>query len=109
MKGCILKLLLLLVLLLSLLCLKKSMFEYFSNQSDNNTHKLNKIIKKFEKKYKLNHIRTECSRELNNLVNSKSSRDKVYDIIKNGDMASLVLIDSPKEIVELRDCVMKSF
>lgn len=108
MKNSIIGLLLVLILLLALLCLKSSMMEYFT-QKDTNHKKLSKLIKKLEKKYKLGHIKEKCHREYNNVINDSSCRDKIMDLLKTEDLSSLMLIQSPKEIVELRDCALDNF
>ena len=108
MKNSIIGLLLVLILLLALLCLKSSMMEYFT-QKDPTHKKLSKLIKNLEKKYKLGHIKEKCSREYNNVINDSSSREKIMDLLKTEDLSSLMLIQSPKEIVELRDCALDNF
>ena len=104
MKKNIICLLLVLILIITILCLKITMVEYFSDS----TKEFKKVVRKLEKRFKTDKIKQICKREYENCLNSEKAKKKLIKIFNEEDFIALSLLTSPKEIVELRDCAIKN-
>ena len=97
---------LLCIILLSLviLTLKASIFEHFDNRKE-----FKKIVRKLEKQYNTKNIKDKCSVEYKACLNSEQARTTLIKLFKNYDIGKLMLLKSPKEVVDLRECVMSYY
>lgn len=93
-----------LLIFIILLALKSSVFEHFDNKKE-----FKKIVKKLERQYNTDHIKTKCRSEYNECLNSEVARTTLLKLFKNYDISGLMLLKSPKEVVDLRECVMDNY
>ena len=94
------------IILLSfmILSLKVSIFEHFDNKKE-----FKKIVKKLEKQYKTQKIKDKCKLEYDACLNSELARTTLIKLFKSYDLGKLMLLKSPKEVVDLRECVMSYY
>lgn len=94
------------IILLSLviLTLKVSIFEHFDNKKE-----FKKIVKKLEKQYNTKNIKDKCNIEYKACLNNETARATLIKLFKNYDIGGLMLLKSPKEVVDLRECVMSYY
>lgn len=91
-----------LVIVLLFLCLKTTMFEYFNEQNQ-----IDEMINNFDKKYNLKQIKQKCNKEYKACIKDEKSKSAIIKLINSQDLSSVMLIEKPKQLVNLRDCVMK--
>lgn len=94
------------IILLSLviLTLKVSIFEHFDNRKE-----FKKIVKKLERLYNTKNIKDKCDLEYKACLNNETARSTIIKLFQNYDIGGLMLLKSPKEVVDLRECVMSYY
>ena len=97
------------ILLVSILCLKISIFEYFSIEDN-----LQKIIKNFENdfdvKLNLKKVKQECPKEYEACLNDKALEKILDNLVKNPtSTASLsILSKMPKSFENMQTCIINN-
>ena len=92
------------ILSLVVLTLKVSIFEHFDNKKE-----FKKIVKKLERQYNTKNIKEKCSSEYTACLKNETARSTLIQLFKNYDLGGLMLLKSPKEVVDLRECVMSYY
>ena len=101
MKKVIIILFSILILSLAILTTKASIVETFSNKKE-----FKKLVNKLDRQYNISDVKDKCKIEYDKCLKSESARKVLIDIFKNYDIGKLMLLKSPKEVVDLRECVL---
>lgn len=95
------------ILLVSILCLKISVFEYFTIEN-----KLNKIINKIQSDYDikidLDKIKKECSKEYNDCLEDKALEKFLNNLTENpNSVKSLSMLSKmPSSLDNIQNCII---